>query len=59
MTTLQKIEKQGYKVKPLVYNLNGVFKIGSFAAIKDSRIITRSKISLLYKAITKTNQSNN
>ena len=55
MTTLQKIEKQGYKVKPCVYNLNGVFKIGAFAAIKDSRIITRSKISLLYKAIKKGN----
>ena len=55
MTTLQKIEKQGYKVKPCVYNLNGVFKIGAFAAIKDSQIITRSKISLLYNAIKKGN----
>lgn len=53
MTTLQKIEKQGYKVKPIVQSLNGVFKIGAFSAMRESHIITRSKISLLYKAIKK------
>ncbi len=53
MTTLQKIEKQGYRVKPCIYQMNGKFTIGSFAAIKGSHIITRSKISLLYKAIKK------
>jgi hypothetical protein len=53
MTTLQKIEKQGYKVKPIVQSLNGVFTIGAFSAMRESHIITRSKISLLYKAIKK------
>ncbi len=53
MTTLQKIEKQGFKVKPIVQNRNGVFTIGAFSAMRESHIITRSKISLLYKAIKK------
>jgi len=53
MTTLQKIEKQGFKVKPIIQNRNGVFTIGGFSAIRESHIITRSKISLLYKAIKK------
>jgi hypothetical protein len=53
MTTLQKIEKQGYKVKACIQNHKGKLTIGSFAAMKDNKVIARSKISDLYKAIKK------